>query len=153
MIELIRDTVFGHLVRFLSKGKLLQYAEEKDAKLWKQYLDRDQTRNMALHGNLDGPQLTPDEKEKEVGNDSSESSRTRTPELENIQTNAAQTRSLRQKETHEHQMSSTITGQRIDTEKGRDVTIVTWFGDDDPEVPPSRSPDHSSMTESRPDAA
>lgn len=34
----------------------------------------------------------------------------------------------------QYQLSSTITGQKIDPEQGRDVTVVTWFGDNDPEV-------------------
>ena len=62
MSELIRDTVFGHMVRFITKGKVLQYAEEKDPSLWKQYLDRNQTKNMALYGHPEDE--TPEEKQE-----------------------------------------------------------------------------------------
>ena len=121
MAELIRDTVFGHFVRLITNHRCLQYAEERDPKLWKQYLDREQTKNMALYGNTNGP--SEDEKpEKEgVNTPSGESSETKVEE-----------------EEREQQLSSTITGQAIDPEKGRDVTMVTWFGDNDPEVRTSR---------------
>ena len=35
MTELLRDTVFGKIVRFASRGKLFQWAEERDPELWK----------------------------------------------------------------------------------------------------------------------
>ena len=118
MAQLIRDTVFGHAVRLITNGRYLQYAEEQDPTLWKQYLDREQTRNMALHGNSEGPGEE-DKLEKDDANlPSEESSQTR----------------VGNGELQEHQLSSTITGQVIDPEKGRDITIVTWFGDMDPEV-------------------
>ena len=121
MSELIRDTVFSHLVRLVTKGRVLQYAEEKDPSLWKRYLDHDQTKNMAIYGKPEG---TPEEKReketspagnKNVSSSSEESSRTRSGD-------------------GEQQLHSTITGQKIDPEKGRDTSMVTWFGDNDPEV-------------------
>lgn len=118
MAELMRDTVFGHFVRLISKRKYFQYAEERDPKLWKQYLDREQTKNMALYGNTNGPS----------GDEGSEKEVVNTPSEESSQARA-------EEEEHDHQLSSTITGQVIDPEKGRDVTMVTWFGDNDPENP------------------
>lgn len=130
MTEIIRDTVFGHIVRFISKGRLLQYAEERDPKLWKQYLDHEQTKNLALNGSAEGPPS--EEKREESTADLSEtSSRTRAEDQEQEhQMGRARTA----EEEREHQLHSTTTGQRIDTEKGRDIAMVTWFGDDDPEV-------------------
>ena len=121
MSELIRDTVFGHFVRLITNNRVLQYAEEKDPSLWKQYLDREQTKNMALYGNTEGPTSSEKLKEANANASSEESSQTRAGngDLE---------------EEREHQLSSTITGQRIDTEKGRDVTMVAWFGENDPEA-------------------
>ena len=117
MTDLIRDTVFGHFVRLITNGRFFQYAEEKDSSLWKQYIDREQTRNMAMVGNPEG--MEPDEK-KDQGASSEESSQTRAEE--------------------QNQLHSTLTGQRVDPEKGRDATMVTWFGDNDPEVRSSRTP-------------
>lgn len=119
MAELIRDTVFGHFVRLLTKGRVLQYAEEKDPKLWKQYVDREQTRNMALFGNIEGTEPEEKNESKDVLPSSEESSQTRTEDADGREHN---------------QLHSTLTAQRVDTEKGRDTTVVTWFGDDDPEV-------------------
>ena len=113
MAELIRDTVFGHCVRFITKGKLLQYAEEKDPRLWKQYIDRDQTINMAIYGNPEGTEP------KDTSPSSEDSSQTRTADVGQPEHN---------------QLHSTITAQKVDTEHGRDMTMVTWFGDNDPEV-------------------
>lgn len=121
MAGLIRDTVFGHFVRLITKHRYLQYAEERDPKLWKQYLDREQTKNMALYGNTNGP--SEDEKSEKEG--------VNTPSGDSSETTV-------EGEEREQQLSSTITGQAIDPEKGRDVTMVTWFGDNDPEVCTSR---------------
>ena len=119
MTELIRDTVFGHILRFITKGRVLQYAEEKDPSLWKQYMDRDQTRNMAVFGNPEGTE--PEEKEdKEIEVPSSEGS--------------SQTRAGDADQPPRPQLHSTLTAQKVDTEKGRDTTMVSWFGDNDPEV-------------------
>ena len=129
--DLIRDTVFGHVVRKITKNRALQFAEERDPSLWKQYLDRDQTRNMALYGH---PQLTEEEKkEKDIseGSPAESDADLHTP-TEQERNALAQTQT--QRTTHEHQMHSTLTNQRVDTEKGRDLSMVSWWGDNDPEV-------------------
>lgn len=132
MSELIRDTVFGHLLRFVTNGRVLQYAEEKDSSLWKQYLDRDKTKNMALHGHLGDE--TPEEKQEResvpVSESESNANVNANANGENLSDESSRTRIG----NGEQQLSSTITGQKIDPEKGRDVTLVTWFGDNDPEV-------------------
>lgn len=119
MAELIRDTVFGHFVRLITKGRVLQYAEEKDPELWKKYTDREQTKDMALFGNPEGIFS----EEKQDREDTSPSSG-----------NSSQTRTADEDSQEHNQFHSTITGQRVDTEKGRDATMVTWFSDDDSEV-------------------
>ena len=130
MSDLFRDTVFGHAVRFITKARYLQFVEEKDPSIWKQYIDRNQTKNMALHGRPDDDAI--EEKQERESAPVSES-----PSQANGNANGAD-RSEESSQTRagdgEHQLSSTMTGQKIDPEKGRDVTMVTWFGDDDPEV-------------------
>ena len=130
MSDLFRDTVFGHAVRFIFKGRFFQFAEEKDASLWKQYLDRKQTKNMALYG--DPSDQPPEDKHEHESASASEthSHANSNANGPNVSEESSQTRTG----DAEHQLSSTITGQRIDPEKGRDVTMVTWFGDNDPEV-------------------
>lgn len=109
MAELIRDTAFGHLVRLITKGKVLPYAEDRDPSLWKQYLSEEKTRRMAHHGHPgqlshEDPPLASSE----------ESSRTRAGSDPQV---------------------NQPTGQPIDQEKGRDVNVVDWFGAKDPENP------------------
>ena len=130
MSELIRDTVFGHILRFLTKGKVLQYAEEKDPSLWKQYLDRDQTKNMALYGHTGDE--TPEEKQERESSptDETQSNGNGNGKEAKLSDDSSRSRA----EDGEPPLSSTITGQKIDPEKGRDTTIVTWYGDDDQEV-------------------
>jgi DHA1 family multidrug resistance protein-like MFS transporter len=50
MIDLIRDTVFGHLPRLTSKGKILPHEEDRDLSLWKRYSDTEKSGRMAHHG-------------------------------------------------------------------------------------------------------
>ena len=129
MAELIRDTVFGHFVRLITNNRYLQYAEEKDPSLWKRYIDREQTFNMARHGNVTGPEEL---KEKESEPQSlSESGGERNSPGDSDQ---GLTSAVTQQTTHEHQIHSALTNQRVDTEKGRDATIVSWWGDNDQEV-------------------
>ena len=140
MSELIRDTVFGHAVRFITNGRVLQYAEEKDPSLWKQYLDRNQTKNMALYGHPDDQ--TPEEKQEPQSSPVSEAQSTVNVNVNGNSNGNGNLSEATRPETSspprsghgEYQLSSTITGQRIDSEKGRDTTMVTWFGDNDPEV-------------------
>ena len=62
MSDLFRDTVFGHAVRIITKGRYLQFVEEKDPSIWKQYIHRKQTKNMALYGRPDDD--APEEKQE-----------------------------------------------------------------------------------------
>lgn len=130
MSELIRDTVFGHIVRFVTKARVLQYAEEKDPSLWKQYLHRDQTKNMALYGHPGDE--TPEEKQERESAPVSETQSNANGDV--IGANGSEESSQIRAGGREHQLSSTVTGQKIDPEKGRDTTMVTWFGENDPEV-------------------
>ncbi|KAK2626858.1 hypothetical protein QTJ16_004033 [Diplocarpon rosae] len=164
MAELVRDTAFGKCLRLLSGGRAMQYEEERDFSLWERYVDAEKSGRMAHHGtteeekqgnerqgggeedseNFDGrvaekPEETGDRNEiarspdqlafrqRDIGTneprsdpganaDSRRSSGTRVASGENRRTNA-------------------FSGVFVDPEKGRDVTIVTWFGDNDPENP------------------
>lgn len=132
MSELIRDTVFGHTLRFITKGRVLQYAEEKDPSLWTQYLDRNQTKNIALYAHPD--EETPEEKQARESAPVSETQSDVNVDSDVDRANRSGESSQTRAGDGEHQLSSTITGQKIDPEKGRDTTIVTWFGNNDPEV-------------------
>ncbi len=124
MAELIRDTAFGHLVRFVSRGKVLQFAEERDPSTWTRYIDEKKSGYMAHHGDAEPPKGEDGASEdvdmegiggvrtREARTPSDQSSRTRVGEGEGDVNLAS--------------------GVRVDPEKGRDVHIVSWYGDDDP---------------------
>ena len=114
MSELIRDTVFGHLLRYLSGGKLLPYAEERDPSLWKRYIHDDKTLRMAHHGHTGKEEVAADRPDgSQIPQATSRDSST-TRHESNVQTNAL--------------------GHPIDPEKGRDTNVVDWYGEDDSEV-------------------
>ena len=56
MTDLIRDTAFGHLVRFATRGKYLQFAEEADPSVWTRYLDEKKSGYLAYHGSAEPPE-------------------------------------------------------------------------------------------------
>jgi MFS transporter, DHA1 family, multidrug resistance protein len=56
MAELIRDTVFGHLLRWVSGGKILPHPEDKDPNWWKKYAHEEKTARLAQYGQLEEPE-------------------------------------------------------------------------------------------------
>ncbi len=127
MTELIRDTAFGHLIRLLSRGKYLKFAEEADPSIWTRYIDEKKSGYLAHSGSTappeDGFDFTP---------------------LEGIRTREAQfsilppdrlvtTKSSQSSHSTTDQPINKVSGVPIDSEKGRDIHLVGWYGDDDPE--------------------
>ena len=112
MTELIRDTVFGHFLRFVSHGQILPYAEDKDPNLWKRYVHEEKSERMARHGHV-GEQAEGEGDTRQADQAASqETSRTRVGK--DVQTNAL--------------------GHEVDEEKGKNVNVVHWYSDNDPEV-------------------
>ncbi|KAL8681112.1 MAG: hypothetical protein Q9186_002764 [Xanthomendoza sp. 1 TL-2023] len=107
MAELIRDTAFGHLVRLVTRGKYLQYAEDKDPSMWQTYISGEKTKRMAHHGQLRQPSLDP------------------------LSSSEASSRTL----IGDERRVNEFTGHPIDREKGRDMNVVAWFGEHDAENP------------------
>lgn len=126
MSELIRDTPFGHIVRLVTRNRYLQYAEEKDPSLWQKYVDEKKSGNVAHHGTTEDPE--DGEKLEGLGG-----IRTRDgQDVSQIQRNSSgsERTALDPEATYNN-----ASGVRVDPEKGKDVLIVSWFGDDDPENP------------------
>jgi DHA1 family multidrug resistance protein-like MFS transporter len=67
MIELFRDTACGQIVRFVSRGNLLSYPEEKNPELWKNYVHEEKSANFAKYGQVERPSSDdgPDNNEKD----------------------------------------------------------------------------------------
>ena len=113
MTELIRDTVFGHLLRWVTKGKVLPHPEDLDISLWKKYVHEEKTLNMAGHGHTgaqDPVQHTPQERSGS-----------------NISDDTSQTR-------YEAEHPRNALGMKVDPEKGKDVNVI-HFEHNDPENP------------------
>jgi DHA1 family multidrug resistance protein-like MFS transporter len=131
MKELVRDTVVGHLLRSVTRGKVLRFEEERDPSLWKRYVDKEKSGRMAHHGDVEE-----EKKEEQEGNDTSnenmhEQQRAGVAEGDTTANtrNSSDTR-VGSGEARRNEVS----GVPVDPEKGRDVSIVSWFGDNDPEV-------------------
>ncbi|KAI9814407.1 MAG: hypothetical protein M1827_003263 [Pycnora praestabilis] len=122
MTELIRDTLFGHFLRLVSGGKLLQFQEERDPSLWRQYVHKEKSGRMAHHGHAGEEEKSEGQEETNgdanVGRKSSEASS-----------------STRVGDDPRYNEAS---GVKIDAEKGRDLNVIDWFGPDDPEVNTNR---------------
>ncbi len=65
MSDVIRDSVFGQLVRLATGGKVFQYPDEADPAIRERYINKQKSGNLALHGTLQPPQEA-DEKEYEA---------------------------------------------------------------------------------------
>lgn len=122
MSELIRDTAFGHIVRFVSKGKYLQYAEERDPLLWRQFIDEEKSGHLAHHGTTDPP---------EDGETVQGLGGIRTRDGQEVRDNSSGSETAADEDaTYNH-----ASGVKVDPEKGKDKHIISWFGDNDPEDP------------------
>ena len=121
MSDLLHDPVFGHAVRFMTKAKLFQYAEEIDPSLWRQYLDRKQTTDMTLYGYLEDGSL-----EEKLERESALISETQSHANGNSNgsgANLSEEYSQTRAGDGEYRLSSTITGQKIDQKKGE---MLQW---------------------------
>ncbi|KAI8936510.1 hypothetical protein NX059_006915 [Plenodomus lindquistii] len=116
--DLIRDSAFGHVVRLVSRGKLFPYDEEKTPEIWKKYLNEKKSAYVAYHGSTEAPEEEPEELETARGlrsrerQDSETSSRTQVADGFNE-----------------------ASGVRVDPEKGKDVYVVDWYDENDPQNP------------------
>lgn len=119
MSDLIRDAPFGQIVRWATKNKYFQYPEEKDPSLWQKYVDTEKSKNMAQFGQPNPPEESEQDDDKSSQADSQSRDRS--------QSNSSRT--LADNDRADQQANNT------DPEKGKDLTVVSWFSDDDPMNP------------------
>jgi DHA1 family multidrug resistance protein-like MFS transporter len=117
MPGLMRDTAFGQIVRVVSGRRYFKYPEEENPELWKKFIDKEKSANLAHHGTVDPPE--DDEKsnadsDRRPREDSDSSSRTHVGGGETI---------------------NEVSGAKVDPENGKDINLVSWYGPDDPEMP------------------
>lgn len=60
VLDLIRDSAFGHIVRLASRGKYFQYAEEADPSLWKKYINEEKSNHQSQRGSEASSQIDPE---------------------------------------------------------------------------------------------
>ncbi len=126
MFELFRDTVVGQLLRLATGNRILQYPEERDPSLWERYLNAEKSANMAVHGST----ATPSEQRVQISNGQPPMNK----ETEILPEDASSSNSDATVE-NDDALVNTLSGQRIDPEKGRDAHIVDWYGPEDPDNP------------------
>ena len=130
MTELIRDTAYGHLVRFLSRGKYLKFAEEEDPSIWNKSLEKKRSMSTARRSNSDSP---------ETGSNSDGLGQplSRTDSLSLFPSSQAitsgRTQSSRQRSVDPDSQSEKAIDRQPEPEKGVDPNLVTWYSDDDPD--------------------
>lgn len=127
MSELIRDTVLGHFLRLVTGKKVLLYPEEKDPEIWRKYVNKEKSANMASHGQPQPPEEDEKKEENKDDNEDESAPRNRGPS----RTGSSQSSSTIKDDSGQVNEAS---GRPIDTEKGQDSFVVDWYGPDDPEV-------------------
>lgn len=125
MTELIRDTAFGHLIRFVSRGSLLKYAEEAEPDLYKRYVNVEKSGHLADHGDTNP-------REDEDGTDE-------TRARDHQQTGDSAEKRSQSRDTSDTKAESDDgninqpSGVKVDPEKGRDKHVISWWGEHDTE--------------------
>lgn len=115
--DLIRDSIFGQLVRLATGSRIFSYPEERDSSLYDRYINVEKSANLARTGTTESRPV--EEKELQPpsppANGSARSS-TSTIADPNALVNVA-------------------SGTVVDPERGRDGAVVDWYGPDDQENP------------------
>lgn len=115
MKELIRDTVFGHFLRLISHQKILPFEEDVHPDVWQRYMNKEKSGRVAHHGATS---------EEETGDTRYQGHQSPTSSRDSSDTQVAS----------QDARINEIGGVVVDPEKGKDVGIVDWYSDTDPEV-------------------
>lgn len=102
---------------------MLLYAEEKDPEIWRRYVHKGKSANMATHGQLEVPEK--DDKDEEKNEQDIDRARAPSPAGSSASSSTIKDDSAQVNEA---------SGRPIDSEKGQDAFVVDWYGPDDPEV-------------------
>jgi len=123
--DIIRDSFFGHLLRIVFRNRILRYPEERDAALAGRYYHYEKSSNMAKYGQTTVP------RDEEKSSASSSERKIASPSEGNSELNVPNP-----KANHDERDEnvSNIAKTPVDSEKGRDVTVIDWDGPNDPEV-------------------
>ncbi|CZS90656.1 related to FLR1-Putative H+ antiporter regulated by yAP-1 and involved in multidrug resistance [Rhynchosporium graminicola] len=151
--ELVRDTALGHALRFVTRGKVMTFEEERDPSLWKRYVDKEKSGNMAHHGHTgeedqekdikqgedsESPERRSGEKDVERG-DGANQGPPMTQSGGVLNGHGRRSSETRHGRSEDGQHKNELSGVPVHPEKGKDVHIVSWYGENDPENPLSWS--------------
>jgi len=146
--DIIRDSPFGHIVRLLTRNKVFQYPEEKDQSVAIRYYNTEKTRNMARYGSTSVPEDKQNTEKDNIDGEPTQASAQHQGSTADAPNNEAtekaeapphhpSTGSITSGDTRvdmQRQVSN-VTGTPVDSERGRDLTVVDWDGPNDPENP------------------
>ena len=128
MRDLIRDTACGQLIRLISGNKFLKFPEEEDPSIWTRFIDEKKSGYLAHHGDTEPP---------EDGAEMEGLGGVRTRENQYAFYTPPRLFSLERTASYNSRAGSVrineASGIKVDSEKGRDIHLVTWWGDSDPE--------------------
>ena len=135
MTELFRDTPFGHLLRFVSRGKILQYPDEADPSIYSQYLAKKQSQRDSSASREEKSEEPPAERPQLRNTLSRTESLSLYNELSRTHSARSQQKASQQEAGTGEQYGSAINtvANGAEGEKGDDPNLVTWYGDHDPE--------------------
>ena len=132
MAELFRDTAFGHLVRLISGKKFLKFAEEEDPSIWTRYIDEKKSGYLAHHGDTSPPE-NGSELEGIGGVRTREDQLSLFPPARLWSTERRGLYHSRSYTEDGNAQINNASGVKVDPEKGKDLHLVSWYGDNDPE--------------------
>ncbi|KIW99824.1 uncharacterized protein Z518_10752 [Rhinocladiella mackenziei CBS 650.93] len=145
MLELFRDTVAGQLLRLITNRCILQYPEERDPLIWQKYLKREKS---AVHSVTAPPSAAEKEElstrpidpgvlqSNPLSAEDKEELNTRSPSDSSSTSIASRpSKTLSTTVENDNPLVRTLSGQRVNLEKGRGADMVDWYGPDDPENP------------------
>lgn len=118
MKELLRDSIFGKCVRFVTRQRYFQYPEESDSSIWKQYIDPEKSGNQALRTSS-----LPTQSGTDRGESDDERKNSTDPE--------------KPRDGSDSESPAPAGGNQDNAaaENGRDLQMVDWYGPDDPDNP------------------
>lgn len=138
MRELIRDSCFGQIVRLVTNKKFLRYPEEDDVEYWKKYLNETKSGYAAHHGTTEPEEKSDKEKDQQRSDSDTPDQEPlggyRTREERGTQLPNSSGSSMTEVDSSERVRYNVASGIKVDPEKGKDVHIVDWYGENDPAV-------------------
>ena len=125
-MEVLRDTVFGRLVRFVSRGKCFQYLEERDPSLWQDFVNAEKSAQIARLGHVVyGEELrafnAQPVSEYQIG-----LQQTWADSAPTITANSSRQMSQAD-EINRAQDVNELSGTAVDPEVGKNVNVVEWW--------------------------